>query len=163
MAYEVIDNFLSQENHRIIADAMLGGDFPWYYNDHIVAPNEGDSVYNYQFTHTFYADHSWNSEFGRLLTSLVDAIQPKAIIRIKANLNPVTDNIIDGGWHTDYAFACKTAVYYVNTNNGYTRFKSNQIVESVANRLVIFDSHDLHTGSTTTDTKARCVINLNYL
>ena len=33
----------------------------------------------------------------------------------------------------------KTALFYLNTNDGYTKFESGEIVETVANRLVIFD------------------------
>ena len=57
---------------------------------------------------------------------------------------------------------CITAIYYVNTNNGTTKFKSGKEVESVANRLVIFNSNELHAGSSCTDEHRRCLINFNY-
>ena len=38
----------------------------------------------------------------------------------------------------------------------------DRVVESKANRAVIFDSPELHTGSTPTDVYARYVINLNW-
>tara|TARA_R110000803_G_scaffold166832_1_gene230156 strand:- start:1905 stop:2396 length:492 start_codon:yes stop_codon:yes gene_type:complete len=163
MAHEVIDNFLAEEDHKRIADTLLDAEFPWFYNSYVVGPEEEDTVYNYQFTHQFYAHYKWNSEFSHLMEPIVEKLRPRALIRIKANLSPVTNEIISGRWHTDYAFECKTAVYYVNTNNGFTKFRTNQVVESVANRMVIFDSHDLHTGATATDVKARCVVNFNYL
>ena len=37
------------------------------------------------------------------------------------------------------------------------------MVESKANRAVIFDSPELHTGSTQTDEYARYVVNLNWV
>lgn len=165
MAYEVIDDFLPKDQHEMIAEAMLSGDFPWFYNNAIVSENDGevDTVNNYQFTHNFYSHYSWNSNFSDLVMPLVEKISPRSLVRIKANLSPVTHEPIDGRWHTDYGFECTTAVYYVNSNNGYTKFRSGHVVESVANRIVIFDSHDLHTGGTATDTKVRCLINLNYL
>ena len=53
--------------------------------------------------------------------------------------------------------------YYVNTNNGYTEFESNGMkVDSVENRLIIFDSNEKHRAVTTTDTPRRSVINFNY-
>ena len=55
-----------------------------------------------------------------------------------------------------------TAVFYVNTNNGYTIFESGEKVSSVENRMVIFDSNILHTGTTCTDERVRCVLNFNY-
>ena len=36
-------------------------------------------------------------------------------------------------------------------------------IESIENRLVVFDSKTMHSGSTTNDSKARFVINLNYI
>ena len=55
-----------------------------------------------------------------------------------------------------------TAIYYVNTNDGYTEFENGERVDSVENRLVIFDATMKHTGTTSTDTKFRSVINFNY-
>ena len=44
-----------------------------------------------------------------------------------------------------------------------TKFENGQVIESKANRAVIFDSPELHTGSTQTDEYARYVINLNWV
>ena len=51
----------------------------------------------------------------------------------------------------------------MNTNNGYTRFEDGTKVESVANRMVTFPNQMMHTGTTTTDSEYRLVINLNYV
>ena len=50
----------------------------------------------------------------------------------------------------------------MNTNNGYTEFEKGDIVESVENRMVIFDSNLKHQTVTCTDEKIRIVINFNY-
>jgi hypothetical protein len=50
----------------------------------------------------------------------------------------------------------------VNSNDGYTKFETGEIVESVANRIVIFDSDVKHTGTTCTNALGRFVVNLNY-
>ena len=57
----------------------------------------------------------------------------------------------------------KTAIYYVNTNNGYTKFEDGTVVNSVENRCVVFDSSLRHTGTTCTDQKTRVVINFCYV
>ena len=49
----------------------------------------------------------------------------------------------------------------MNTNDGYTEFENGHRVESVANRVVIFDSNIKHTGVSCTDEKRRVVINFN--
>ena len=55
-----------------------------------------------------------------------------------------------------------TAIFYANTNNGYTKFENGLIVESVANRMVFFSADMKHTGTSCTDEKTRVVINFNY-
>lgn len=162
MGYEVIDNFLSEEDHDKIYNSMLSAEFPWYFNDYPTQPKETDTVYNYQFTHMFYLNNEATSQFVNLLDPIYKKLGINFIHRIKANLSPATPETRVGRWHTDFEIDCKTAVYYVNTNNGFTKFRSGEIVESLANRIVIFDSLDLHVGATATDVKARCLINFNY-
>ena len=47
-------------------------------------------------------------------------------------------------------------------NDGYTRFEDGTKIESVANRVAVFESNLKHCGTTCTNTKSRVVINLNY-
>ena len=165
MAYEVIDNFLSEEDHAVIESVMLGVNFPWYFNSEIVS-DANENKLNYQLVHSFHRDYGWRSEYSDILQPIVDKIAPTAILRVKANLNPSTSEHYYGGFHYDYPedlIKCKTAVYYVNTNNGFTEFASGEKVESVANRWVCFDSDTLHSGVTCTDQKVRCLININYI
>jgi hypothetical protein len=56
----------------------------------------------------------------------------------------------------------KTAIYYLNTNNGATRFEDGTEISSVENRFVVFDSDNSHTAVSCTDQKARFLINFNY-
>ena len=49
----------------------------------------------------------------------------------------------------------------MNTNNGYTLFK-NKKINSVENRIVLFNSDESHSSTNTTDCKSRIVINFNY-
>ena len=55
-----------------------------------------------------------------------------------------------------------TAIFYINTNNGYTEFEDGTRVESVANRIVNFPANLKHRGTRCTDQKIRIVINFNY-
>lgn len=164
MAYEVIDNFLSEDDHRVIYDVMLGYDFPWFYNDRVNhTPVEGENL-DLQFGHNFYRLGRPTSDYFPLLEPLWEKLKAVALLRVKGNLNPITAEPYVGGWHRDFDIECKTAVYYVNTNNGYTEFQeSGERVESVANRLVRFDSDMVHSGVTSTNTKARVLLNINYL
>lgn len=170
MNIKVIDNFLSTSSHLEIRDALLGDMFPWYYNEYKVftknkIPN--NEKHDYQFVHTFYRDYSIStSEINwRIIYPLIEKIDPAALFRVKANLTPWTHEKKEFLFHTDLAQNINgtTAIYYVNSNDGKTVFKDGQEIESVANRLLLFDNKILHSGSTCTDEKIRCVINLNYI
>ena len=82
--------------------------------------------------------------------------------RVKSNLNPRTHKHIKRNFHTDTRYKHKTSILYINTNNGWTEFEDGSKVNSVANRMVIFDSLIRHTGVTCTDEKVRVLINFNY-
>ena len=56
-----------------------------------------------------------------------------------------------------------TAIFYINTNNGYTEFENGEKIESVANRLIMFPSNIKHRGVTQTDEQTRIMINFNFL
>tara|TARA_B100000287_G_scaffold399842_1_gene418519 strand:- start:208 stop:726 length:519 start_codon:yes stop_codon:yes gene_type:complete len=169
---EVIDNFLSSYSFRQIQDGVLSDAFPWFFNDAIV--HSFQDSYDpkiYQFTHVMFA-----IEQGGITSSrypLCDVIQQKLGVkrldRIKLNLNTRTFFNRKTGYHNDqrspkgeYPLHQKTAVFYLNTNNGWTEFKKGGKVKSVANRIVIFDSNLEHTGVTCTDEKRRVIVNFNY-
>jgi uncharacterized protein with LGFP repeats len=172
MSLKVYDNFLEKDVFDNIYSEMSSIYFPWYYNDYMVRTEEdrvdGDikfSFHNYCFTHKFYHNNTTQSPFWHLMEPIIQKINPSAILRIKANLNMSTPVKIDSGYHTDYLFensTAKTAVLYMNTNNGATKFQDGSEIESVANRFVEFDIGDFHSGISSTDTKNRMLINFCY-
>ena len=93
-------------------------------------------------------------------------IDPKCLLRVKANLQMRTTEIRENGFHWDYPVdkfvGAKTSIFYINSNDGYTEFKDGTRIESVANRLVTFPLHMEHRGTTCTDKPFRLVINFNY-
>ena len=164
---QVIDNFLPEYQFKQLQSVILSVEFPWYFND--CAVKRGDD--RYQFTHRIF-----NLTKGKISSSyysLFDIAQQKLGVsrldRIKLNLNPKTFFHRKNGFHTDQRSEFegvpqhqKTAVFSLNTNNGWTEFKKGGKVKSVANRLVTFDSGLIHQGVTCTDEKIRVVINFNY-
>ena len=167
--YKVIDNFLEDGPFEQLQMLMMGKNFTWFYSPHkVYSKHKKDSIeqnqlYNFQFFHPFYNRLNIRSNYYDQLKPLMSKIDPIFIHRIKANCTPYTEKIRDFDMHTDVGIKCKTAVYYINTNNGYTKFKDGSKVDSVANRIVIFPSHMKHSGSTCSDEKVRVVINLNYV
>ena len=96
---------------------------------------------------------------------LLDKINPVAVARVKGNLYPCTDEIIEHGYHVDYEDSnsnAKTSIFYLNTNNGYTKLLDGTVIESIANRLLTFPTNMPHTSSTCNDKQIRSNININY-
>lgn len=168
MTFQIIDNFLPADDFKKLQEIMLSSWFPWYKIDFKLNKDsrldQSLEKYNLQFIHTFYKEHRSWSEFMTNIAPLVGKIDPLSIIRIKANLTTATEYLVKYDLHNDfYDDRITTAIYYLNTNNGYTHFEDGSIVDSVENRLVKFNSTKLHSGTTCTDKKFRCVLNLNFI
>ena len=164
--YKIIDNVLSKTVADEIVNQLLGDfNFPWYYNKSVLAKEFPDNLYNYQFTHNFYTQHEVSSFFP-IIFPLVQYLNPQSIHRIKANLIPRTEVNHRFNFHIDFESESsdrKTAIYYVNSNNGVTVLEDGTEIEAVANRFVIFNQKIFHTGTSCTDQKIRSVINFNYI
>ena len=156
---EIIDNFLSEEEFKSIQSFMMGGEFRWFYSEGRTYSDDGEFL----MLHMFYQPEVGpNSDNIELFTNFMTMIGAKKCKRIKANLTLRTSTPEESLFHTDYN-DIKTAIFYINTNNGYTEFESGVRVSSVANRVCIFDSNLKHRGVTHTDGEhQRIVVNFNY-
>ena len=166
----IIDNFLSDFVHQRICNEVINNQyFPFYYHNFVTNNNEKDKndVKQLCFVHTLYSENSIKSNyhFPIIGLPLIDKLEiaDGNLIRIKINLNVNQSEHIISDWHTDNTNSHTTALYYLNTNNGYTEFKDGTKIESVANRVIIFDGLLEHRGVTQTDTKGRFAININYI
>lgn len=162
MTHKITDNFLPEEEFKDLKSFFLSSDIEWFYNKK-VAFDEAEANHDFGFTHTFYMNNQWTSSFAPLLDPILDKINPFSIIRIKANLATKAPEHFETGWHRDFDKECKTAVFYLNTNNGYTLFENDVRVDSIENRFVEFNSLEKHTGVTHTDENVRVLINFNYI
>ena len=159
---EVIDNFLPKDIFVEMQYKILSNDFPWYYNNGIVGPHQKNK---YQFVHTFF-NHDINfsnlhNEYYNFIDPCLHKLGVKCLKRVKANLNPKTIFHRNGGFHCDVKNVT-TSIFYINTNNGWTKFKDGCKVECIENRMVIFDSNIEHAGFSCTDQKRKVVVNFNY-
>ena len=156
----VIENVLKKENFLTIKNTLEGNSFPWYFGKVLIEKINN----NFQFAHTFYDNFTVNSDFYALVVPIIEVLKPLSLIKIKANLLTQEKNIIEHGMHVDhYHKNCKTAVYYVNTNDGYTKFSDETKISSEENKLLIFNSEEKHTGTTCTNVSRRIIINFNYI
>jgi|9_EtaG_2_1085328.scaffolds.fasta_scaffold01580_1 hypothetical protein len=167
----VIDDFVNQDHANYIHDRMIE-DIPWWFNPS--KSGSEDELYNYQFIHRFFSfqNGGYSSAYD-LVEPLVSAINFKtyritALSRIKGNFQPVMQERYKSQFHWDYHFKDEpdenmmVAIYYVNTNDGYTEFEDGTIIKSIANRLILFSNSIKHRGVSQLDTKHRIVLNFNF-
>lgn len=165
---EVIHNFLPKDAHQKIKSVLCNLDefsyvhFPWHLSRNVASTDSNNNKEFYMY-HPFYWDHAPTSEwFDELVIPLVNQLQTKSLMRVKANLYPRTESILEHDPHIDDDFSHKGAVYFVNNNNGYTTTSDGTRVPSVENSILLFDPSEPHFSSTCTDDKFRITINVNY-
>jgi len=189
---KIEDNFLDRKKFNNLKEFMTSeaGQGPrplhWYFKDryytpytHYVNPLSNnkamdkldveDELDNFLFIHPFYEELQPKSPFMKELTPILELIQPLAIYRITANLLTRLPTIVENTPHTDIGPMSDeklkqwtTSIFYINTNNGYTKFEDGTKVESVANRMLTFPTNMKHSGTACTDQKYRIIINFNY-
>ena len=176
--YEVIDNFLPEAEFSVLQETLLSHTFPWFYtkfiNKHQTAWRYGleetkdvvsadDACYPVEFARGWFHHFSPGDMFYNLITSLIDKLDVDRLIRVKANMYPSSENIIEHGRHCDQPEKHYGALLSINTCNGYTILSDSTRLPSVANRCLIFDSSRPHSSTTCTDDRVRVNINVNYI
>lgn len=162
LPYTVIDNFLDRADFLKLKELIVDNPyFPWFVTTNVTG-REDHKGKDYYFTHQFIKERENNSIFTDHLEVFFEKLQIKDIIRIKGNLYPATEKVVKHGNHTDFNFKNKAAVFHLNTNNGFTIFEDVHEVESIENRMVLFDGSTPHCSTTCTDQYYRVNINFNY-
>jgi hypothetical protein len=150
-----------------------GSTIPWRVSSVVGSELWDPSIsekYNFQFTHMFLdgrraEENMINQKTYDYISPIVNKINPDDWYRIKMNLNPCANQILEHGMHIDNPTQREdayTAVFYINDNDGYTIFKTGEKIQSVSNRLVVFPASLYHSGTTCTNTSMRIVLNLNF-
>ena len=168
---DIKENFLPNDKFKEIQDTLFSEAFCWYLAHDVVSADSKfgatcEEIYNWQFVHNFYVSPATLSEKINTMNPIMEILDPRLLIRIKANLTPRADKIVEHGFHRDVEppiSGATTSILYLNTNNGYTAFEDGTKVPSVANTFISFPSDIKHTGSTCTNEKFRGLINFNYI
>ena len=164
---KVIDDFLPLETFKTVQQFFLSNQIPWYYNDSIAGINT--DLDNYQLCYNFFDiqqpfKESCPCKYSQFIRPVLAKISPKYVLRVKANLRPRTSHMqYCGQFHTDMKINQYTAIFYLNSNNGYTLFEDDTRVFSKENRLCVFHGHTEHAGASCTDQRRRIVLNINYI
>ena len=159
---KIIDDFLSKTDFEITQQFFLGNDLNWKLNNSIA--NHITGLDQYMLVHPFFdiSKPSQNNWSG-FLQPLFLKLNAKYILRVKANFRPRTSKGVLSPYHIDMDLNQQTAIFYLNTNNGYTLFKDGTKVHSLANRLLTFDGNLQHCGCSATDSNYRILLNINYI
>ena len=162
--YHIIDNALNINDFDNLKNVVLSNNFNWFYQQNVAYKKQFKEYAEetFYFTHTFYEYDQPQSEHFNLLKPIFDKINLNCLARVKANLYPNVNKFINHPFHTDGDFKHKGAIIYLNTNNGKTVLKDGTEINSIENRILLFNSFEEHCSTTCTDEKIRVNINLNY-
>jgi hypothetical protein len=162
--YEVIDNFLPEEEFSILYDKISSPNFPWYYQANTIDLSDDPSKEKFfYFTHNIVNESKVNSPYFEYLQEIIKILETKHIMRIIINLTPSVPTVLQEIEHEDYIFPHKGALLYLNTNNGPTVLEDGTKIDSIRNRLLKFDTSRPHSASRCSDQKVRLNIIFNYL
>ena len=166
MSIDIKDNFLPKEELGILKNYIYNN-ISWKYTDSVDYEGDNKDKDIFQFFHSYIHNGIQISDVRSILP-ILDKINPFIIHRIKINFLFKTPSIVENSFHVDILLndnklkQWTTSIFYVNSNNGYTRFKDGTKIESIENRLITFPSNILHLGTSCSDKKNRIVINFNY-
>ena len=75
---------------------------------------------------------------------------------------PNLETLYEHNEHIDFEYSHNAAIFSLNTCNGYTKLNDGTKINSVANRMLLFDASKPHCSTNTSDQTARFNININY-
>jgi hypothetical protein len=166
LEYKIIDNFLEKEDfYKFQGEIFNINNVPWYYRNSQTTDSINDMDDIGYFTLSFF--NNWCNDFNGFnyfLYKIYEKLECRALIQSRANLCLKQKEIKKLYFHTDYTFKCKTAILYMNSNNGATILDENKQIkiDSIENRIIVFDSQIRHSVLAQSDTKRRIVLNINY-
>ena len=164
MDVELIDNFLPEENFKLLVEAILSQSFPFYHQDYITNSTEQSGIDHVNFTHLLHfktvpASTYYPFVYENFISKISDL---RSIIRSKVNCYPRTDKNVLHAFHQDFLYPHRALILSLNTCDGYTVFEDGTKIDSISNRAVIFDASVSHASTSCTNQKCRWNIIVNY-
>ena len=164
---KIIDDFLPQKEFQKIQSMFMETNSAelsvgWEYTYPVTSNDDPKKWKYFYMTHMIYIKGIIVSPLYNKMIPIFKELDVKALIRIKCNLYPNSEELHEHTNHTDYPFSHKAAIIYINTCDGYTKLADGTKVDSVENRVLLFDASNPHCSTTTSDATARFNINFNY-
>ena len=166
--YEIIDNFLPQKEFEELQSTIIEENpvyqknIFWAYTPSVVTTKGKTNWKYFYMTSLICVSSIITSPFFDYILPVLQKLEVKALIRIKCNLYPNSEKVHEHDMHVDYPYSHKAGILYINTCDGYTKLADGTKIDSVANRMLLFDASTPHCSTTTSDTTARFNINFNY-
>ena len=169
MDYKVIDNFLPEDEFKSIQENLVFNEGVSFNLVSGTTSPSADRLWDWYGVHVFYSNGLPRSVFyddvrGIFVPKIESVVgSMKSLLRIKANFYPHTSVLQEHPPHVDYNWSHHGAIFSLNTCDGFTRLGDSIKIDSVANRLLIFDPSLQHNSTTTSTAKGRFNINFNWL
>ena len=177
MDVRVIDNFLPEEDFKELQDLIVFNyDFPLYFQKSVNSYQGNPQVsaeepWNWYAIHILYCDGNYGDISKNYYEGIFKLFVPhlkktgmyRSMMRMKVNMYPGTETLREHYPHADYPFAHNAGLFSLNTCDGFTKLVDGTKIDSVENRMLLFDGSSLHNSSTTTNAPARFNINFNFL
>mgnify|MGYP003138462448 CR=1 FL=1 len=169
LSYQIIDNFLDTHEFEFLQTKVMEQEHSWYYGESVADELKYEN--EAYFMHLYYMDMPekikdrlpTKSESFDLVKPIIRKIDHNFLLRVKANLYGRTETLKHHPDHQDYHFEHMGAVFYVNTNDGFTVLDDGTEIGSIENRLLLFNGATMHHSTTCTDKKRRVTINFNFM
>jgi len=163
--YKIINNFLDKDMYKNIKYFLHSEDTPWYFKS-------VDSPHNTKNKNGFFSFCWYNNnrphhvKYDEHIVPILEKLNYKSTIQVRANLIFRDKDTVETNYHKDYEHNnSKTAILYFTTCNAKTilNIDNEEIkVDSIENRMLIFNTNIKHKVVYQTDLHKRIVINFNY-
>lgn len=158
------DNFLEPIEYNKLKNKIINDKFPWFFVEKDTHPISENS--NGYFRNYFYKDQMPTNELYFDCLPLLNKLGCVTPVEIRANLNLRDVDSKASGYHTDNNYKnVFTAVLFFTTCNAKTIIRSENkeiSIDSVENRILIFNSLTEHKLVYQTDVHKRYILNINY-
>ena len=163
--YKIIDNFLDKDFYKNLKYFLYSESIPWYFKS-IDSPNNTKNKNGF-FSFCWYNNNRpHHIKYDEQIIPILEKLNYKSTIQVRANLVCRDKDTIETNFHKDYEYEnSKTAILYFTTCNAKTvlNIDNKEInIDSIENRMLIFNSNINHKVIYQTDVYKRIVINFNY-
>ena len=141
-----IDNFLDPVEADFISSVVSGIkrghmdrklSLPYQISNSVLSTDEDNLPYCNHMAHvsciTFMLHNmiSIRKIIKNMLPKIMKEVNGRALIRVKCNYYPWTQEMKQHGWHTDYDYENIGCLWSANTCDGFTEFKDGTKIDSI--------------------------------